>query len=33
VPGLGHGGYIQAQPAEYEARVAAFFDAALLSKP
>jgi dipeptidyl aminopeptidase/acylaminoacyl peptidase len=33
LPGLGHGGYIQAQPAEYEARVAAFFDAALLSKP
>jgi dipeptidyl aminopeptidase/acylaminoacyl peptidase len=32
VPGLGHGGYIQAQPAEYEARVAAFFDAALLAK-
>ncbi len=32
VPGLGHGGYIQAQPAEYEARVAAFFDATLLGK-
>jgi dipeptidyl aminopeptidase/acylaminoacyl peptidase len=32
VPGLGHGGYIQAQPVEYEARVAAFFDAALLAK-
>jgi dienelactone hydrolase len=32
VPGLGHGGYIQAQPAEYEARVAAFFDAALLAR-
>ena len=32
VPGLGHGGYIQAQPAEYEARVAGFFDAALPAK-
>jgi dipeptidyl aminopeptidase/acylaminoacyl peptidase len=29
VPGLGHGGYIQARPAEYEAHVAAFFAAAL----
>ena len=32
VPGLGHGGYIQAQPVEYETRVAGFFDAALLAE-
>ena len=30
VPGLGHGGYIQTWPEEYEARVIAFFDEALL---
>jgi pimeloyl-ACP methyl ester carboxylesterase len=30
VPGLGHGGYIQAWPEEYETRVVGFFDAALL---
>ena len=29
-PGLGHGGYIQTWPAEYEARVIGFFDEALL---
>jgi hypothetical protein len=29
VPGVGHGGYIQAWPEEYEARVISFFDAAL----
>lgn len=30
VPGVGHGGYIQAWPEEYEARVVPFFDEALL---
>jgi hypothetical protein len=30
VPGVGHGGYIQARPEEYEARVIQFFDEALL---
>lgn len=30
VPGIGHGGYIQTWPAEYEARVVGFFDEALL---
>jgi fermentation-respiration switch protein FrsA (DUF1100 family) len=30
VPGLGHGGYIQTWPEEYEARVIGFFDEALL---
>jgi dienelactone hydrolase len=30
VPGVGHGGYIQAWPEEYEARVVGFFDEALL---
>jgi fermentation-respiration switch protein FrsA (DUF1100 family) len=30
VPGVGHGGYIQAWPEEYEARVISFFDEALL---
>jgi pimeloyl-ACP methyl ester carboxylesterase len=30
VPGLGHGGYIQAWPEDYEARVVGFFDEALL---
>jgi uncharacterized protein len=28
-PGASHGGYVQAQPAEYEARVVAFFDSNL----
>lgn len=32
VPGAGHTGGLQAQPAEYERRVIAFFDAALLGK-
>ena len=31
VPGIGHGGYIQNRPEEYEAQVASFFDEALLS--
>jgi fermentation-respiration switch protein FrsA (DUF1100 family) len=30
VPGVGHGGYIQIWPEEYEARVTSFFDEALL---
>jgi dienelactone hydrolase len=30
VPGLGHGGYIQTWPEEYEAQVISFFDEALL---
>jgi dipeptidyl aminopeptidase/acylaminoacyl peptidase len=30
VPGVGHGGYIQAWPEEYEARMIKFFDEALL---
>ena len=30
VPGVGHGGYAQAWPEEYEARVIQFFDGALL---
>jgi acetyl esterase/lipase len=30
VPGVGHGGYIQTWPGEYEARVISFFDEALL---
>lgn len=30
VPGVGHGGYIQTWPDEYEARVISFFDEALL---
>jgi hypothetical protein len=30
VPDLGHGGYIQTWPEEYETRVIDFFDAALL---
>jgi fermentation-respiration switch protein FrsA (DUF1100 family) len=32
VPGVGHGGYIQTWPEEYEARVISFFDEALLGK-
>jgi dipeptidyl aminopeptidase/acylaminoacyl peptidase len=32
VPGVGHGGYIQTRPDEYEARVIRFFDEALLDK-
>ncbi len=32
VPGVGHGGYIQTWPEEYEARVVSFFDEALLGK-
>ena len=31
VPGVGHGGYIQTHPEEYEARVISFFNEALLS--
>lgn len=31
VPGVRHGGYAQKEPAEYERRVVAFFDAALLA--
>jgi fermentation-respiration switch protein FrsA (DUF1100 family) len=32
VPGVGHGGYIQTWPEEYEGRVISFFDEALLGK-
>lgn len=30
MPGVGHGGYLQARPAEFEQRVTSFFDSALL---